>query len=78
MLKSYEAIYDHGQLHWLAEHPATRSAPDHLAGRLPVHTPELSPGTIESRRFPKALRRYAVFFDRPLFLIGAIRVRTNG
>jgi integrating conjugative element protein (TIGR03765 family) len=54
-----------------AENLATLSAPDPLAGRLPVHTPELSPGTIQSRRFPEALRRYTVFLDRPLFLIGA-------
>lgn len=74
-------IYDSGQTEPIApylegiaaepaEHPATRSAPDPLAGRFPVHTPELSPGTIQSRRFPEALRRYAVFLDRPLFLIG--------
>lgn len=26
MLKSYEAIYDHGQLHWLKDKPDTEQA----------------------------------------------------
>lgn len=45
MLKSYEAIYENGQLQWLAEKPEVKSA------RLIVTVLEESSGS-KKRRFP--------------------------
>jgi len=49
MLKSYEAIYENGQLTWLADQPQVTSA------RIIVTLLEETPALVKRRTFPTAI-----------------------
>lgn len=59
MLKSYEAIYDHGQLKWLSDQPQVTSA------RIIVTVLEEkeAPAPVKRRTFPTALAGQVQLLD---------------